>query len=65
MKVLPEAWRLGVHSYWVGAVVNLSFMAIAYGISLVRRGPPRDLTGLTVWTMPRADGEGGAPGGGR
>jgi hypothetical protein len=65
MKVLPEAWRLGVHSYWVGAVVNLSFMAIAYGISLVRRGPPRDLTGLTVWTMPRASREGGASGGGR
>ena len=65
MNVLPEAWRLGVHSYWVGAVVNLSFMAIAYGISLVRRGPPRDLTGLTVWTMPRADGEGRAPSVGR
>ena len=22
MKVLPEAWRAGVHSYWVGAVVS-------------------------------------------
>jgi hypothetical protein len=51
MKVLPESWRIGVHSYWVGAVVNVTFMALAYGISLVRRSPPRDLTGLTVWTM--------------
>lgn len=54
MKVLPEAWRLGVHSYWVGAVVNLVFMALAYGLSLLRRSPPRDLTGLTVWTPGRA-----------
>lgn len=51
MKVLPEAWRIGVHSYWVGAVVNLVFMGVAYGISLVRTAPQRDLTGLTVWTM--------------
>lgn len=53
MKVLPEAWRLGVHSYWVGAVVNVVFMVVAYGISLVRKAPARDLTGLTVWTMGR------------
>lgn len=53
MKVLPEAWRAGVHSYWVGAVVNLVFMALAYGISLVRKAPARDLRGLTVWTMDR------------
>ena len=51
MKVLPEAWRLGVHSYWVGAVVNLVFIVIAYAISLGRRAPPRDLSGLTVWTL--------------
>lgn len=53
MKVLPENWRLGVHSYWVGAVVNVVFMALAYGISVFRRSPPRDLAGLTVWTMDR------------
>lgn len=51
MKVLPETWRIGVHSYWVGAVVNLAFVAVAYAISLLRRSEPRDLTGLTVWTM--------------
>ncbi|MBI5690629.1 MAG: sodium/solute symporter [Verrucomicrobia bacterium] len=53
LKVLPEAWRIGVHSYWVGAVVNVVFMALAYGLSLLRRRAPRDLTGLTVWTMER------------
>lgn len=51
MKVLPEPWRIGMHSYWVGAVVNLAFVAIAYGISLVRPAKTRNLTGLTVWTM--------------
>ena len=51
MKVLPVAWRVPVHSYWVGAVVNIVFMTTAYGISLGRKSPPRDLTGLTVWTM--------------
>jgi hypothetical protein len=53
LKVLPEAWRIGVHSYWVGAVVNVVFMALAYGLSLLRGSAPRDLTGLTVWTMAR------------
>lgn len=53
MKVLPESWRVGVHSYWVGAVVNLAFVAIAYGHSFLGKGPPRDLAGLTVWTMER------------
>ncbi|WP_414661477.1 sodium:solute symporter family transporter [Horticoccus sp. 23ND18S-11] len=56
MKVLPEAWRVPVHSYWVGTVVNLVFMAIAYGIARFRRASTRDLSGLTVWTMKKADG---------
>lgn len=51
LHVLPESWQLGIHSYWIGAVVNLVFIVVAYGISLVRKPPPRDLTGLTVWTM--------------
>ncbi len=50
MKVLPEAWRVPLHSYWVGAVVNGVFMAAAYLYALLRPGPARDLTGLTVWT---------------
>ncbi len=51
MKVLPEAWRVPLHSYWVGAVVNLVFVALAYGISWLRPARGRDLAGLTVWTM--------------
>lgn len=50
---LPPRFTLGVHSYWVGALVNVSFIVLAYLISLIRNAPPRDLEGLTVWTMPR------------
>ncbi len=53
MKLLPSELTLGVHSYWVGTLVNLTFIVVAYLISLVRNVPPRDLEGLTVWTMPR------------
>lgn len=51
---IPERWTLGLHSYWVGALVNGVFVLSAYGISLLRRkGSAGDLTGLTVWTMAR------------
>ncbi len=48
---LPDDWKIGLHSYWVGALVNLLFVVLAYGISLLRRVPPQPLEGLTVWTM--------------
>ena len=48
---LPTGWKIGLHSYWVGALVNLFFVVLAYGISLLRRVPPQPLVGLTVWTM--------------
>ena len=48
---LPQGWKIGVHSYWVGAIVNVLFAVLAYCISLWRRVPPQKLDGLTVWTM--------------
>lgn len=57
MGVLPPGWKLGLHSYWVGAVVNLAFIVVAYGVSLLRPRSTRDLTGLTVWTMTPAAGQ--------
>jgi hypothetical protein len=42
-----------VHSYWVGALVNLLFMVLAYVISVARGASSRDLEGLTVWTPAR------------
>ena len=51
LGLLPTGWKIGLHSYWVGALVNLLFVVLAYGISLLRRVPPQPLVGLTVWTM--------------
>jgi SSS family solute:Na+ symporter len=48
---LPERWTLGMHSYWVGALVNGAFIILAYLISLLRAKPQPNLEGLTVWTM--------------
>jgi solute:Na+ symporter, SSS family len=51
LGALPDRWVLPIHSYWTGALVNASFIALAYLISLVRRRPDVKLEGLTVWTM--------------
>lgn len=51
---LPESLCLPVHSYWVGILVNTVFVLVALAISLCRR-QQRDLTGLTVWTMPKEE----------
>lgn len=48
--VLPASWRVPVHEYWIGALVNCCFVSVAYLIALLRRCPPSDLSGLTVWT---------------
>jgi SSS family solute:Na+ symporter len=55
MKVLPEVWRIPLHSYWVGAVVNVVLVIVAYAIARIWPETPRDLTGLTVWTPDRSD----------
>ena len=47
---LPAGLTLPVHSYWTGALVNGTFLVVAYGAGVLR-GNRRDLTGLTVWTM--------------
>ncbi|MHC2066529.1 sodium:solute symporter family transporter [Bremerella sp. T1] len=53
---IPEAWTLGVHSYWIGALVNLLFAVSAYLLSFVIGTSTRDLTGLTVWTLEKSSG---------
>ena len=50
LNVLPETLKIDIHSYWVAAFVNGGFAVLAYGISLLRRAPPRNLDGLTIWT---------------
>ena len=49
---LPDGITVRVHSYWVGIIVNLAFVVIAYTVSLFR-GPGKELKGLTVWSMER------------
>lgn len=50
LGVLPESYIIGVHSYWVGAMVNGVFIIIAYGMGYLRKGKEeKDLTGLTIW----------------
>jgi SSS family solute:Na+ symporter len=55
LGVLPEAARVPIHSYWVGALVNLCFMAVAYLIALLRRPRVTALEGLTVWTVEKKE----------
>lgn len=50
LKWLPDSMHCPIHPYWVNICVNLFFIVVAYGISLVWKHQNKDLTGLTVWT---------------
>ena len=47
---LPEPWTVNVQSYWVGVIVNLLFMGLAYLLSFIFTNQ-QSLSGLTVWTQ--------------
>ena len=49
---LPESITPKIHTYWVGILVNLTFLIVAFLVSAFRK-PPAKLEGLTVWTMPK------------
>lgn len=53
MGVLPLQWTIPLHSYWIGPLVNLAFIGLAYGGSwIINPNPQADrLVGLTVWNM--------------
>ena len=55
LGLLPGFLTLPVHSYWVGALVNLLFILLAFAIVLIRRTPPSEFEGLTVWSMPKEE----------
>lgn len=40
-----------VHAYWVVMIVNVVFVGLAYGMSLLRGQPPKNIRGLCVWTL--------------
>ena len=56
--LLPDRLSIPAHAYWVGVLVNLAFVTMAYLVSLVRSGPRKNLAGLTVWTMQDGDSPG-------
>ncbi|MFG0249159.1 MAG: sodium:solute symporter [Phycisphaeraceae bacterium JB051] len=55
--LVPQSMHLALHNYWVGIVLDIFFIAIGYGLSLILPRQKQDLTGLTVWTTPRTSAE--------
>ena len=51
LGVLPPSLTLEIHSYWVMALVNGTFIILAYIIGISRGKHRKSLEGLTVWTM--------------
>ena len=51
LKILPTSCTIPVHTYWIGALVNLTFITLAYLISLINRKPQKELKNLTIWTL--------------
>ena len=51
LSILPSCTTVEVHSYWIGPLVNLGFIVVAYVLSLLRRTKALELDRLTVWTM--------------
>lgn len=53
LDLLPKAITIGIHTYWVAATINGTFILLAYTISRIRNANPTQLEGLTIWTMPK------------
>ena len=51
---LPKGLALPVHSYWTTILVNALLFVVAYVLAWLVPNR-RDLTGLTVWTLPRTE----------
>lgn len=58
LGILPSAITIQIHSYWVIALVNGTFIVIAYLIGISRGKDRKPLEGLTVWTMQRGSKSG-------
>ncbi|WPP50450.1 sodium:solute symporter [Catalinimonas niigatensis] len=50
---LPEVVSLDIQAYWVGVIVNLLFIVLAYIFSFFIKNK-KDIQGLTVWTTLKA-----------
>lgn len=51
--ILPEALSVNVQAYWVGVIVNLLFIVLAYIFSFFIKNR-KQIDGLTVWTTLKA-----------
>ena len=51
IDLLPESISINIHSYWANLIVNVTFMFVAYVLSLIHRTRPQKLSRLTIWTM--------------
>ncbi len=49
--LLPEALTIGLHKFWVGPVVNITFLAVAYITGWIPKKQKPSLAGLTIWTF--------------
>ena len=58
LGILPPSLTLMIHSYWVIALVNGTFIILAYIIGAIRGRNSKSLEGLTVWTIKRGSGSG-------
>lgn len=47
---LPSFLNMDIQAYWVGIIVNLLFIVLAYGFSFFMRND-KNLQGLTIWTV--------------
>ena len=48
---LPKHIAFPVHRYWIGPLVNLAFLVVAYAVGWCSGQRRQNLKGLTVWTL--------------
>ncbi len=48
---IPKNWAIPVNKFWIGPIVNVVFMVVAYGTGCLRQRKMEDLAGLAVCTM--------------
>ncbi|PHS10136.1 MAG: sodium:solute symporter [Blastopirellula sp.] len=56
-EMLPKQITFPLNELWVGAIINLLFIVVAYGASFLLPSTSEDLSGLTVWTFRKSSDE--------
>lgn len=58
---IPPSLATPVHKFWIGPLVNVVFMVVAYGAGCLRPRKLDQLAGLTIWTMENGNGDSPGP----